>query len=311
MEFRGNVLWALLLSGSACLPASAADNRQAEQGRNDAVVQAVAPDVRSIKGKVIDEKGETVIGATIVVKGASAKTVTDFDGNFELKGVDAGAAVEISYIGFQTLTAKLSNGATFVMKEDNKLLNEVVVVGVHARRDERAAEIGAQTELLEVLHTQRREVAQPVLGVLREMRIDAPYNELRDLFRRNALLLQNGPLVHGTAARLRHQLRLLAVELAHRGLLLLLGRLRRFRLVGRVIFGENGRAAVGFNLVLQLVRRGLDRHSGAVEAEREDGVLSLQCMVTTLHSTPRSAYRVANSAFVAVNAWPKCSKPFM
>lgn len=129
MEFKGNLLWALLLSGSACLPASAADNRQTEQGRNDAVVQAVAPNVRSIKGKVIDEKGETVIGATIVVKGSSAKTVTDFDGNFELKGVDAGAAVEISYIGFQTLTAKLSNGATFVMKEDNKLLNEVVVVG--------------------------------------------------------------------------------------------------------------------------------------------------------------------------------------
>ena len=72
MEFKGNLLWALLLSGSACLPASAADNRQTEQGRNDAVVQAVAPDVRSIKGKVIDEKGETVIGATIVVKGSSA-----------------------------------------------------------------------------------------------------------------------------------------------------------------------------------------------------------------------------------------------
>ena len=117
--------------------------------------------------------------------------------------------------------------------------------------------------------------------------------------------------MHGTAARLRHQLRLLAVELAHGGLLLLLRRLRGFRLVGRVIFGENGRAAVGFNLVLQLVRRGLDRHSGAVEAEREDGILSLQCMVTTLHSTHRGAYRVANSAFVAVNAWPKCSKPFM
>ena len=117
--------------------------------------------------------------------------------------------------------------------------------------------------------------------------------------------------MHGTAARLRDELRLLAVELAHGGFLLLLGRLRGFRFVGRVILGENRGTAVGFNLVLQLVRCSLDRHSGAVEAEREDGVLSLQGMVTTLHSTPRSANRVANSAFVAVNAWPRCSKPFM
>ena len=54
-----------------------------------------------ISGTVIDPTGETVIGATVMEKGTSNGTVTDFDGNFTLK-VEAGKILVISYIGYLT-----------------------------------------------------------------------------------------------------------------------------------------------------------------------------------------------------------------
>ena len=52
-----------------------------------------------VKGNVVDEKGEPVIGASIVVKGTTVGTVTDFDGNFILEVPSNGKELEISYIG--------------------------------------------------------------------------------------------------------------------------------------------------------------------------------------------------------------------
>jgi TonB-dependent SusC/RagA subfamily outer membrane receptor len=81
------------------------------------------------KGTVIDENGEAVIGATIVDK-ADAKnaTITDFDGNFTIN-VKAGSVIVVSYIGYETKEVAASDGMTIKMKPDNKVLDEVVVVG--------------------------------------------------------------------------------------------------------------------------------------------------------------------------------------
>ena len=81
-----------------------------------------------ISGHVKDEMGEDVIGASVMIKGTSNGTVTDFDGNFKLE-CKPGATLVFTYIGFnpQELTAK--NGMEVVMKEDVAQLNEVVVVG--------------------------------------------------------------------------------------------------------------------------------------------------------------------------------------
>ena len=81
-----------------------------------------------ISGHVKDETGEDVIGASVMIKGTSNGTVTDFDGNFKLE-CKPGATLVFTYIGFnpQELTAK--NGMEVVMKEDVAQLNEVVVVG--------------------------------------------------------------------------------------------------------------------------------------------------------------------------------------
>ena len=81
-------------------------------------------------GKVVDAKGEPVIGATIMEKGTTNGTITDFDGNFALS-VSEGAPIEISYIGYQTqqLLAKTDKPMDVTLKEDTEVLDEVVVVG--------------------------------------------------------------------------------------------------------------------------------------------------------------------------------------
>lgn len=53
-------------------------------------------------GIVKDATGETVIGASVLVKGTTTGTVTDLDGNFELKGVKKGTVLRISYVGYET-----------------------------------------------------------------------------------------------------------------------------------------------------------------------------------------------------------------
>ena len=82
------------------------------------------------KGTVKDATGETVIGASIVVKGTTNGTITDFDGNFELTNVKVGDIIQISYVGFSTKEIKWDGKPMdVVLKEDTELLEEVVVVG--------------------------------------------------------------------------------------------------------------------------------------------------------------------------------------
>ena len=82
------------------------------------------------KGLVKDATGEPVIGASVVVKGTTNGTITDFDGNFSLDGIKKGDVIVISYVGYQTQEIKW-NGSPLnvILKEDSKTLSEVVVVG--------------------------------------------------------------------------------------------------------------------------------------------------------------------------------------
>ena len=82
-----------------------------------------------VKGVIIDELGP-VIGATVMESGTSTGTSTDFDGNFSLKVSSRDAVVEISCIGYNTVSYKASEmPATIVLTEDTDLLTESVVIG--------------------------------------------------------------------------------------------------------------------------------------------------------------------------------------
>ena len=84
---------------------------------------------QGIKGTVIDENGEPVIGATVAdMSNTKNATITDFDGNFVIN-VKSGQTITISYIGYEAQTVAAKNGMTVRLQPDNKVLDEVVVVG--------------------------------------------------------------------------------------------------------------------------------------------------------------------------------------
>ena len=94
-----------------------------------ALMMSVTSFAQGLKGNVIDENGEPVIGATVAEKGNPKNaTITDFDGNFVVN-VKAGQIISISYIGYETQEKPAKNGMTIRLQPDNKVLDEVVVVG--------------------------------------------------------------------------------------------------------------------------------------------------------------------------------------
>ena len=94
-----------------------------------ALFMSVTSFAQGVKGTVIDENGEPVIGATIVDKVNSQNAaITDFDGRFTIN-VNAGKTIVVSYIGYETQELAAKNGMTVRLQPDNKVLDEVVVVG--------------------------------------------------------------------------------------------------------------------------------------------------------------------------------------
>lgn len=84
-------------------------------------------------GTVVDQTGETIIGATIMEKGTTNGTITDFDGNFKIN-VNSGAKLVISYIGFITQELPAAKDMKIIIKEDAQSLQEVVVTGYQVQR---------------------------------------------------------------------------------------------------------------------------------------------------------------------------------
>ena len=91
-------------------------------------VQAFAQNLR-VEGKVVDEQGEGLVGAGVVIQGTTTGTITDLDGNFILPSVPSGASLEISCIGYETQIVKITGQSiTVTMAVDSKLLEESVVI---------------------------------------------------------------------------------------------------------------------------------------------------------------------------------------
>ena len=80
-----------------------------------------------VKGTVIDDLGEPVLGASVVVVGTTNGTITDIDGNFSLN-VKPGAELKISFVGYETVTVQAKNGMQVQLQEDSKVLGDVEVV---------------------------------------------------------------------------------------------------------------------------------------------------------------------------------------
>lgn len=118
-----------------------------------------------IKGTVVDESGESVIGANITVEGTTIGTVTDVNGQYTLNVPENGRLV-ISYIGYTTQYRKIGTQSmmNFTLKEDAKVLGEVVVVGYGSQRRKEITGSVASMKMDELPATGAASVTQLLSG---------------------------------------------------------------------------------------------------------------------------------------------------
>ena len=83
---------------------------------------------RAVKGTVVDQVNEPVIGANVLVNG-TVMAVTDFDGNFEIANVPDGATLKFTFMGMKAVEMKATDVMNVQMEDDVRNLDEVVVIG--------------------------------------------------------------------------------------------------------------------------------------------------------------------------------------
>lgn len=104
------------------------------------------------KGVVKDNQGETVIGASVVVKGSTNGTITGLDGDFTLDNVKRGDVIQISYIGYVSQEVVWQGTPlNITLKEDSQTLEEVVVVGFGSQKKANLTGSVSQVKMDDVL----------------------------------------------------------------------------------------------------------------------------------------------------------------
>ena len=139
---------ALGLSALLCMPAYAS----AAGGTAAGVPAQAVQQGQTVKGHVVDETGEPMIGVTVKVKGGKAASVTDLDGNFQI-AAKPGDELELSYVGYKTATVRAGSSALNVtMQPDVASLEDVVVIGYGTmkRRDLTGAVSSVKSEDLQL-----------------------------------------------------------------------------------------------------------------------------------------------------------------
>ena len=149
-------------------------------------------------GRVSDSQGP-LIGATVMEKGTSNGTVTDFNGNFSLN-VKPGATLVISYVGYESQEIKADDNLRVELKEDGHVVNEVVVIGYGTQRREAVtgsvANIGGE-KLNQIAATNAAQALQGrVAGVLMTQTSTKPGEEMQIRIRgQRSLSASNDPLI--------------------------------------------------------------------------------------------------------------------
>lgn len=137
-----NLCLFFILFGIVQLSASENNVRQAEMPKMSASQQSL----KTVSGSVSDAQGEPMPGVTVVVKGTTNGTVTDFDGKFTLKVPQKGAVLVFSFVGYSSQEIPVGNKTTFnvTMEETTVGVEEVVVVGYGVQKKESV--VGAITQ---------------------------------------------------------------------------------------------------------------------------------------------------------------------
>ncbi len=101
---------------------------------------------RAVSGTVTDDNGEALIGASVLAKGTTAGTVTDFDGHFNLEVPDGVNTLVISYTGYDSKEVELGDASTVnIILSEGVQLGEVVVTGLGIKREKKALGYGVSS----------------------------------------------------------------------------------------------------------------------------------------------------------------------
>ena len=129
-----------------------------------AKVATILPQNNMIKGRVTDEKGEPLIGASVTYKGTNIGTITNMNGEFSLVKKDDKKRLTAEYIGYDPVEIQVDTSRTMLiaMNENKQALNEVVVVGYGAKKNKKSTTLGSDAKVKE--QTEKEITLQPVIG---------------------------------------------------------------------------------------------------------------------------------------------------
>ena len=129
-----------------------------------AKVATILPQKNMIKGRVTDEKGEPLIGASVTYKGTNIGTITNMNGEFSLVKKDDKKRLTAQFIGYDPVEIRVDTSRTMLiaMNENKQALNEVVVVGYGAKKNKKSTTTG---NVVTVKEQAKKEITpQPVIG---------------------------------------------------------------------------------------------------------------------------------------------------
>ena len=129
-----------------------------------AKVATILPQKNMIKGRVTDEKGEPLIGASVTYKGTNIGTITNMNGEFSLIKKDDKKRLTAEYIGYDPVEIRVDTSRTMLiaMNENKQALNEVVVVGYGAKKNKKSTTAGNVVTVKE--QAEKEITPQPVIG---------------------------------------------------------------------------------------------------------------------------------------------------
>ena len=125
--------------------------------------KAATPNLNLIKGKVTDEKGEPIIGASEAYTGTNIGTVTDLNGEFILKKEKGNKQLTAQFIGYEPVEIPVDTSRTMLiaMNEDQQALSEVVVVGYGKNKK---SNVAGATAKINLKAKEKYKTPQPVIG---------------------------------------------------------------------------------------------------------------------------------------------------
>lgn len=134
---------------------------------------------RTVRGRITDTNGEPIIGASVKVKGSDMGAVTDLNGNYSVSA-DPGDELIVSYVGFKTQDVRIGQRdvVNVTISEDNKLLNEVVVVGYGTQKKVDLTGAVSTVSSKELEQRPVQNTAQALQGLVPGLQISATNGEL-------------------------------------------------------------------------------------------------------------------------------------